>query len=68
MNKYAKYGTVIMSASVYAIVDMHHPHAHIEPTNDTAPVQQARLPIATTTSANASKTLLTDLLFEPGRF
>jgi hypothetical protein len=59
---------VIMSASVYAVVDLYHPHAHVEQTNDSAPVRTGRLIIATTTSANASKTLLTDLLFEPGRF
>jgi len=68
MDKYVKYGTVIMSASIYAIVDSQHPHAHVEQTNDTAPVQQARLLIAATTSAASSKVRLEDLLFEPGRF
>jgi hypothetical protein len=59
MDKYVRYGTVIMSAGIYAITDLYHPHLHIEQTSsDTAPVQQARLiVVSTATSTTLYKAL-----------
>jgi hypothetical protein len=54
MNKYAEYGTVIMTASVYAITDLHHPHAHVEQIYNTDPIQMGRLIYAVTTSSVSS--------------
>jgi hypothetical protein len=58
MNKYVRYGTVIMSASVYGIVDLHHPHAHVEQVYNTDPIQMGRLVVTTTSSANSQALLI----------
>jgi len=64
MNKRLAFCIVAGSAAPYVVTGLQDPH--IEPTNDTAPLQQARSTVAATTSAASSHVRLHDLLFIPG--
>ena len=64
MNKYVVYGVV----SAYVITDLHHPHAHIEQSNDTAPIQRARNVVVSTATVSGPRTYYKELLVEAGSF
>jgi hypothetical protein len=62
MNKYILYSVV----TAYAITDLHHPHAHVEPIYNTDPIQMGRL-VYTVTTSSASSSQMPLIINRPAR-
>jgi hypothetical protein len=63
LNRYIVYGV----AAAVAATELKHPDPHIEPTNDTAPVQQqARMVVTSTSSAAGARIYYKTLTVEQG--
>jgi hypothetical protein len=62
LNRYIVYGV----AAAVAGSELQHPDPHIEPTNNTAPIQQARTVAVSTSTGSGPRTYYKELTVEQG--